>query len=115
MAASKKMVKSGCGVVIKGVDREGWVTISKIAVPLKVGTAMAAEVALKCACSRESLIWCSTKVCVFRKSMSVSTVFSTSNDVEVVELVFARCERHRKRASLQVGVESIRTVGKRVW
>ena len=38
----------GCGVVIKGVDRGRWVTISKIAVPLKVGTAMAAEVAGVC-------------------------------------------------------------------
>ena len=36
--------KSGCAVVIKGVDWERWVTISKIAVPLKVGTVMAAEV-----------------------------------------------------------------------
>ena len=26
---------SGCGVVIKGVDRERWVTISKIGVPLE--------------------------------------------------------------------------------
>ena len=34
----------GCGVVIKEVDRDRWVTISKIAVPLKVGTAMTAEV-----------------------------------------------------------------------
>ena len=33
----------GCGVVIKGVDRDRWVTISKIVVLLKVGTAMAAE------------------------------------------------------------------------
>ena len=29
--------------MIKGVDRERWVTISRIAVPLKIGTAMAAE------------------------------------------------------------------------
>ena len=36
--------KSGCGVFIKGVDRGRWVTISRIAVPLKVGTAMAAEI-----------------------------------------------------------------------
>ena len=35
--------KSGCGVVIKGVDRERWLTISRIAIPLKVGTAMVAE------------------------------------------------------------------------
>ena len=40
--------KSGCGIVIKGVDREKWVTNSKIAVPLKVGTVMAAEVAGVC-------------------------------------------------------------------
>ena len=36
--------KSVCGIVIKGVDRQKWVTVSKIAVPLKVGAAMAAEV-----------------------------------------------------------------------
>ena len=36
--------KGGCGIVIKGVDSEKCVTISEIAVPLKVGAAMAAEV-----------------------------------------------------------------------
>ena len=36
--------RSGCGIVIKGVDRQKWVTICKIAVPLKVGAALAAEV-----------------------------------------------------------------------
>ena len=35
--------KSGCGVVIRLVDTERWVTISRIAVPLKIGTTMAAE------------------------------------------------------------------------
>ena len=35
--------RSRCGVAIKGVDRERWVTISRSAVPLKVGTAMGAE------------------------------------------------------------------------
>ena len=39
--------RSGCGIVIKGVDREKWVTISQIAVPLKVGAAMA-EIAGVC-------------------------------------------------------------------
>ena len=34
--------------MIKGVDRDRWVTINKISVPLKVGTAMAAEVAGVC-------------------------------------------------------------------
>ena len=41
--SSKDNSESGCGKVIK---RVGWVTISKIAIPLKVGTATAAEVAV---------------------------------------------------------------------
>ena len=32
------------GTVVKGVDRSKWITISKVAVPLGIGTAMAAEV-----------------------------------------------------------------------
>ena len=43
MAVARTMGRSECGVVIKEVDRERWITISRIAVPLKVGTAMAAE------------------------------------------------------------------------
>ena len=35
-------------VMIDGVDREKLVTTSKIAIPLKVGTAMAAEIAGVC-------------------------------------------------------------------
>ena len=42
--SAKDYGKIRCGVVIKGVDRDRWVTISGIAVPLKVGTAVAAEV-----------------------------------------------------------------------
>ena len=45
---SKDNSKGGCDVVIKRVDGDTWVTISKILVPLKVGTAMAAEVAGVC-------------------------------------------------------------------
>ena len=41
MESFKDDGRSGCGIVIKGVDREKW---SKIAVPLIVGAAMAAEV-----------------------------------------------------------------------
>ena len=41
--SSKILCRSGCGVVIKGVDRNRWITISKIAVPLGIGSAMAAE------------------------------------------------------------------------
>ena len=39
-ASAKDNGKSGCGVVIKGVDRDRWVTISKIAVLLKADTSM---------------------------------------------------------------------------
>ena len=35
----------GCGFVIKAVDKGSWITISKVAVPLKACTAMAAEIA----------------------------------------------------------------------
>ena len=37
--------------MIKGADRDEWVTISKVAVLLSVGTAMAAEVMGVCVCS----------------------------------------------------------------
>ena len=37
--------RSGGGIVMKAVNRENWITISNIAVSLKVGTAMAAEIA----------------------------------------------------------------------
>ena len=36
--------RSGCGIMIKRVDRQKWLTISKIAVLLIVRSAMAAEV-----------------------------------------------------------------------
>ena len=36
--------RSGCEVVIKGVDRDKWITVSKIAVPLKTCAAMIAVV-----------------------------------------------------------------------
>ena len=64
--------KSGCGVVIKAVDRERWVE----------SWHSHGSWGGRSACSRESLIWCSMNVCVFGKSMSVSTAFSTRNDVE---------------------------------
>ena len=42
MAAPTTNGKSGCGVVTKVVDRDRWVTISSIALPVRVGTAMTA-------------------------------------------------------------------------
>ena len=44
MAPTKEDGSSGCGVVIKAVDRKNWITISNIAVPLRACTAMAAEI-----------------------------------------------------------------------
>ena len=40
---ASKTVRSGCGIMIKGV-KEKWVTISEIAVPLKVGAAVTGEI-----------------------------------------------------------------------
>ena len=42
--SSKINGRSGCGVVIKGADKDKWITISKIAVPLGMCSAMTAEV-----------------------------------------------------------------------
>ena len=40
--------RSGCGVVIKGVDRDKWITISTIALLVRKKTATAAEVVVVC-------------------------------------------------------------------
>ena len=42
--SKKTDVRSGCGVVIKCVDMDEWITISIIAIPPKACAAMAAEV-----------------------------------------------------------------------
>ena len=42
--SSKNKGRSGRGVVVKGADEDKWITISKVAVSLGVGTVMAAEV-----------------------------------------------------------------------
>ena len=36
---------SGCGIEMKGADRDKWIAISKIAVPLGMRSALSAEVA----------------------------------------------------------------------
>ena len=46
--SSKIDGRSGCGVVIKGVDKDKWISISKIAGPSRMCTAMAAEVVDVC-------------------------------------------------------------------
>ena len=81
------------------------VDVCRIAVPLKVGTATAAEVAGVCLTG----ILGSTNVGVFRVSISVSTVFSQqAMMLKWWNWYLARYERRRKRASLRVGVECIR-------
>ena len=66
--------RSGCGIVIQGVDREKWVTISKIAVPLNVGAAMAPEVIGVCVLtSALDLILC--------KSLSVQNINQRINRI----------------------------------
>ena len=39
---------NGCGIVIKGVDRDKWITISKIVVPLAVCSALSARCYVFC-------------------------------------------------------------------
>ena len=41
--SKKEDGRSGCGVLIKAVDTERWITISRMAIPLKACTAMVAE------------------------------------------------------------------------
>ena len=74
--------KSGCGVVIKGVDRERWVTISRSAVPLKVGTAVA-EVAGVCVLTG-ILDLVLNNFCVQSVNQCIKT-FSTRNEIKFVE------------------------------
>ena len=45
----------GCGVVIPGVDSDKWITIHKIAVPLRMVAAMATEVVGVCV--RAGIYW----------------------------------------------------------
>ena len=46
--SNKRDGTSGCGIDIKGADRDKWITISKIAVPLGMRSALSAEVAGTC-------------------------------------------------------------------
>ena len=48
MSAPRVTVRSSCGVVIIGTDRNKWITISKIAVFVGICTAMIAEVVGVC-------------------------------------------------------------------
>ena len=83
MAASK-IGTSGCGLVIKWVDRERWVTISNIIVDV---------IFYKCLCAQI------VNHCIIR----------ILDDVAMCEMsILQECEPHRKRASLQVGVKCIR-------
>ena len=102
--SSKHNDKSGCSVVIKGVHKDRWVMISKIAVPLIVGTAVAAEVLG--ACSRKSLICFSTSAGVFRISIGALTQFSTNNVVTILgsgrfESENVKCEKRRGKGRVR--------------
>ena len=63
-------------VVIKGVARERWVTISKIAVPLKVGTAMAAEVVGVCVITGISDLVFNKSLCVRKVNECIDSVLN---------------------------------------
>ena len=65
--SSKNNGTSGCGVVIIGADRDKWVTVSKVAVFVSVGTAMAVEVMGVCVLTE-------TLDLVFANSLSVQNI-----------------------------------------
>ena len=65
--------RSGCGV-LQGLDRDRWITISKIAVPLKACTAMAADAA------GASILTVILDL-VLRKTISVEAINQCINDV----------------------------------
>ena len=66
--------KSGCGIVIKEVDRQKWATICKITVRLKAGAAMSAEVLGVCVLTSVlDLILC--------KSLSVQNINQRINRI----------------------------------
>ena len=107
----KDNVKSGCGVVIEGVDKERWVTISKIAIPLEVGTAMAAEVGGVCVLSGMlDLTFCKC-LCV-KTSISVSTEISINDDIVRTEFDCASFVSRKLWACLWTALRA--TVDKRV-
>ena len=67
--------KSGCGVVI-GVDKNKWVTISKIVFPLKAGTAMASEVGGVCVfMGFVDLIFCKC-LCAHSVNQCINRIFN---------------------------------------
>ena len=76
---SKNNGRSGCGVVVKGADKDKSITISKIAVPLCIGTVTAAEV--MGVCVPASWILFRTKVSALKISIIVSTQFLQSNEM----------------------------------
>ena len=46
--SNKRDGTSGCGIEIKGADRDKWITISMVAVPLGMRSALSAEVVGAC-------------------------------------------------------------------
>ena len=72
-------------VVIKGVDRERCVTIGRIAVPLKVGTAMATEMMGVC-------VFAGILDLVFHKCLCVYNINRCINTI-MKKRSFQRCER----------------------
>ena len=77
--SAKDNGNSGCGVLIKVINKDRWVAIGRVAVPLKVGTAMATEVMGVCVLT-EILDLISTR-CLCIQNIGALTKFLTNNDV----------------------------------
>ena len=113
--SSKDVGKSGCELVIKAVNRDRWVTIIRIAVPLKVGTAMAAEVAGVCLVTGILDLVFSRCLCVQNIMQCINKISNKQwNRNAWIRILQGPYERPRKRAKPQIGVWSIRNTVQRV-
>ena len=117
VGSSKNNGKSGCGVVIKGVDRDKWATISKIAVALGAGTAMAAGLVGVCVLPGILDLVLHKSLSVEKSSLCIDAVlrnhccgpFSQNRNVPKEWKKTSDCvQMLQKRASPKFGVESMR-------
>ena len=104
--SSKNNGRSGCGFVIKRADEDKWITISKIAVHLGIGTAMAAEVMGVC-------VLTSIVDLVLHKSLNINNIYQCIDTIFFSKSMMWFHMENEKRASPQLDVECIRNSGTR--
>ena len=91
--SSKVNGRSGCGVVSNGVDRDKWITISKIAVLLGIGTATTAAVMGVCVLTGIVGSCSPPQVCVKNTNQCIDTIRKKS----LMWLLPGKEERKRRK------------------